>query len=603
MRTSTTPTTVQRSNTSPSKKLSDAEIKRIAKLEQYARNSAKDVEKLVKHIKGHGISQVLLDEIFNDLVANKRSTVIEAVLEKDLMPSKMIDKILLEKDGFLLGILKDKNPDKVIELAAQSQALFEMVQKSKTETKPAPMSPGGKALMELVNKRRPMVIQSSSKEWSSDSALSACKKAIDEEDYQSMCAILIHEKDTTLVMRYAIEQGNTDAIQKLLWNSSKLGNYTNLLHDMINVNENVAQYTVRLISCTTYSSHFQKIVNNVDEQGNTPLHIAVQKQNSKMVEELLKIGADIRILNKFKQSALDLAEGDLKEFLQKHIDEKKIEMPVVAWNISSGTPTKLGGYKPIGDESDKHEVIPKPKRLNLGDQYNLQNPDEDDDVFGSLPTSSDEDSEHEQEEAERLRLEQEKLQKEAAAKARAEEEARAEEKHLAEEKEQQRIAEEKAAVEKAEQERIAQEKAELERKEQAAKAERERQEQLKREAEQKTQRDTKEAEEESAYKFRTCMAVGSLFASGSGASLFAAYKYQEVVLAKVSPLLEGHYFNVAKTTLANNKYGSMMISFVSENQQKCMIGSATLFVIGSFVCGYVIANLCSGKSADAGVQK
>jgi hypothetical protein len=603
MRTSTTPTTVQRSNTSPSKKLSDAEIKRIAGLKKGAQNSAQDVAKLVKHIKGHGISQVLLDEIFDNLLVNERKAVIEAVLEKDLMPSKIIDKILLEKDGFLLGILKDKNPDKVIELAAQSQALSEMVQKNQTETKPAPMSPGGKALMELFAQRRPRVIQENRKSCSTHSSIIVAKKAIDEKEYVYMTEILTKEEDSTPVMQYAIQQGDTEAIKHLLWGFFKLEKYKTLLHDLIQINDEVAAYIIKLMPYPLYKTNFEKIVNNVDERGNTPLHIAVKKQNSKMVEELLKIGADIRILNKFKQSALDLAEGDLKEFLQKHIDEKKIEMPVVAWNISSGTPTKLGGYKPIGDESDKHEVIPKPKRLNLGDQYNLQNPDEDDDVFGSLPTSSDEDSEHEQEEAERLRLEQEKLQKEAAAKARAEEEARAEEKHLAEEKEQQRIAEEKAAVEKAEQERIAQEKAELERKEQAAKAERERQEQLKREAEQKTQRNTKEAEEESAYKFRTCMAVGSLFASGSGASLFAAYKYQEVVLAKVSPLLEGHYFNVAKTTLANNKYGSMMISFVSENQQKCMIGSATLFVIGSFVCGYVIANLCSGKSADAGVQK
>ncbi|NJL94297.1 MAG: hypothetical protein HC915_11535, partial [Anaerolineae bacterium] len=51
-----------------------------------------------------------------------------------------------------------------------------------------------------------------------------------------------------------------------------------------------------------------ELINQQDEDGNTPMHLAVQAQNQDLVKQLFEAGADPTVANKDGKSAIALAE-------------------------------------------------------------------------------------------------------------------------------------------------------------------------------------------------------------------------------------------------------------------------------------------------------
>jgi hypothetical protein len=59
-------------------------------------------------------------------------------------------------------------------------------------------------------------------------------------------------------------------------------------------------------------------VNLADSEGTTPLIRAVQEKNKGIVDQLVRANADVNKIDEYNQSALDLAEGPIKEVLEKN---------------------------------------------------------------------------------------------------------------------------------------------------------------------------------------------------------------------------------------------------------------------------------------------
>jgi hypothetical protein len=59
-------------------------------------------------------------------------------------------------------------------------------------------------------------------------------------------------------------------------------------------------------------------VNLADSEGTTPLIRAVQEKNKGMVDQLVRANADVNKIDEYNQSATDLAEGPIKEVLEKN---------------------------------------------------------------------------------------------------------------------------------------------------------------------------------------------------------------------------------------------------------------------------------------------
>ena len=59
-------------------------------------------------------------------------------------------------------------------------------------------------------------------------------------------------------------------------------------------------------------------VNLADSEGTTPLIRAVQEKNKGIVDQFVRANADVNKIDEYNQSALDLAEGPIKEVLEKN---------------------------------------------------------------------------------------------------------------------------------------------------------------------------------------------------------------------------------------------------------------------------------------------
>ena len=59
-------------------------------------------------------------------------------------------------------------------------------------------------------------------------------------------------------------------------------------------------------------------VNLADSEGTTPFIAAVKEKNKGIVDQLVRANADVNKIDEYNQSALDLAEGPIKEVLEKN---------------------------------------------------------------------------------------------------------------------------------------------------------------------------------------------------------------------------------------------------------------------------------------------
>ena len=67
------------------------------------------------------------------------------------------------------------------------------------------------------------------------------------------------------------------------------------LHELISKNSN--DEVLNLLLKEKKSNNIEKIINKVDEYGNTPLHLAVSSNNQKIAHLLIKFGASPEIVN------------------------------------------------------------------------------------------------------------------------------------------------------------------------------------------------------------------------------------------------------------------------------------------------------------------
>ncbi|KAI5951022.1 SWI6 [Candida jiufengensis] len=107
----------------------------------------------------------------------------------------------------------------------------------------------------------------------------------------------------------SMEKGNfneilTNWLYPNIWLFDKKGK--SILHHLalqVDKNESYKFYLTKILEYILLSNdknflEFKdKIINSQDEEGNTPLHIAVEKENKWMIKILLELGADIKITN------------------------------------------------------------------------------------------------------------------------------------------------------------------------------------------------------------------------------------------------------------------------------------------------------------------
>ncbi|MFN5382609.1 MAG: hypothetical protein ACK5AV_05260 [Alphaproteobacteria bacterium] len=91
-----------------------------------------------------------------------------------------------------------------------------------------------------------------------------------------------------------------------------------------------------------------------------------------------------------------------------------------------------------------------------------------------------------------------------------------------------------------------------------------------------------------------CIISGGIFSALSSAVMYGIYTNQHVVL-------ENAYFFAAQTALANNEYGNMLVSMITNHSQECALAFAALTVVVSFCAGYAISYKLSAKTEEIDV--
>jgi ankyrin repeat protein len=101
------------------------------------------------------------------------------------------------------------------------------------------------------------------------------------------------EKDLTEIVTLLIENGASDinaSDQEQLW--------TPIMHAITNNNEIIVKKLLEK-RCE---------INNLDIDGNTPLHLAVMNENEYLIKAIVNAGPDLNIKNKERKTAKDLAK-------------------------------------------------------------------------------------------------------------------------------------------------------------------------------------------------------------------------------------------------------------------------------------------------------
>ena len=120
---------------------------------------------------------------------------------------------------------------------------------------------------------------------------------------------------------------NTDSINKLIIVNSRKGRKIVDIKKFVDINYNTNLHLAVLNNSYKMVEYFlQKDKSNIfkkNKNGNTPLHIAVQKGNLDIIKLLMDKGSDIMAKNKNGDSVYDLSSKEIRKRFNMDIIYKK----------------------------------------------------------------------------------------------------------------------------------------------------------------------------------------------------------------------------------------------------------------------------------------
>jgi len=135
-------------------------------------------------------------------------------------------------------------------------------------------------------------------------------------DYSNLLFDAINENELDVLIFLVKNKAVTDL-------SYKDTNGQTVLHHVVDkFNKNPAKYK-EILRCILTRPDIKKIINIQDKDGNTPLHIAVIKENDKLADILIRKGADTSIKNKAGSYIDSESDVDLESLYNTNVESVK----------------------------------------------------------------------------------------------------------------------------------------------------------------------------------------------------------------------------------------------------------------------------------------
>ena len=144
-------------------------------------------------------------------------------------------------------------------------------------------------------------------------------------------------------------EGNITSIKAKLFKKAREGRWPEVMHDLKRIDTSdiiVEESDDDDIPLTPYKEHQQQLLHRFRSirSGDTLLHIAIRKPIAPIpaatidvIEQLIKLGSDLRCLNAIGNTPIDEAYPEIKEWLQQWLPEEKsicLSAPVVSGELS-----------------------------------------------------------------------------------------------------------------------------------------------------------------------------------------------------------------------------------------------------------------------------
>lgn len=176
-----------------------------------------------------------------------------------------------------------------------------------------------------------------------EKALKTYKKTKDDDNYIQFLIekadINSHDKLGNTYLLYAIKYGRLDIVELLVKRGAQINNIIKndkkyiALHAAVEEgNTNIVDFLFKYVNEIAFLD-FYKFIDAVDKDGNTALHIAMNKNSLEIIKILIENGANVNVLNNIidfnnetKSQIEDLKKNENYDELAKYLVEKRVEM-------------------------------------------------------------------------------------------------------------------------------------------------------------------------------------------------------------------------------------------------------------------------------------